>query len=249
MRMVRRVDNPQQIPRSCRAFCILLVCAVACVAADRAEPARPDGMDEALWRRLVALDAKSRKIVDLSARFTQSKHTLLLKKPIVSHGRVLVRGDRMVWHTTKPQQHSVLVTPQEVRVHYPKQKLLEIYRLQDRLADLAASPVPRLENMVRLFVIERPGTTPPQETIPSGDLRLKLTPRDEELKQHIESVVVDLDEATGAMKRFELTDSEGEKTIVTLSEIAINTDLDDEDVALKVPDGTQISRPLEGERE
>src|SRR5215208_3997972 len=87
--------------------------------AEGAPTSRPANVDPAAWQRMLAIDARAGQIADLSADFEQQKFTAMLKKPLVSSGRVYVRGSTMRWDTKNPEPNELLITDREVRIYYP----------------------------------------------------------------------------------------------------------------------------------
>ena len=89
----------------------------------------PKGVDAALWARMVAVDTKAGKIIDLTADFEQQKFTQLLKKPMISTGTVHAKGTAMLWDTRTPEPTMMRVDESEVQILYPHQNTVEIYPL------------------------------------------------------------------------------------------------------------------------
>src|SRR5438067_2441003 len=130
--------------------CALSVSSVAAPAsAPTSAPAAtaPAVANPALAARLADIDARAGKIKDFTARFEQKKFTTLLKKPLVSSGTIRVVGPVVRWDTDKPDPAVLYSDGREFRMYYPRQKSLEVYPIDRRMADLAASPLPRLTSL------------------------------------------------------------------------------------------------------
>jgi outer membrane lipoprotein-sorting protein len=229
------------------AFFSIAFFAALAVAGDPApatQPAAP-AADEKLWARMTEIDSRAGRITSLAADFEQHKYTALLRKPLVSGGKIRVKGATMRWDTDRPERSVLLVTDKEARVYYPAQSTLELYSLDQRLGELAASPLPRLAVLKERFSFTE---IPPKELDDSVDpakyLALKLTPTDPALREHVQDVRVLLDIAGAYMIRAELTDADGDRTAIHFLNVKINADVGDLD--LKVPAGTKTVRPLEG---
>ena len=208
-----------------------------------AEP--PADERAAFERRLEAVDEAMSKVTDLRAKFEQRKHTPLLKKPLVSKGTVVTKGERVRWDTAEPRESTLLVGDGKVRLFYPADKLVEEYPAGEGFKDLAGGPLPRLAVLKQRFEITP--MTPKELGVadaPSRLLALRLTPRTEELRNHVASVQVLIDEATPAAIKVVIVDPEGETTEILFSDVKPNVGVSDADVALKLPDGVRISRPL-----
>ncbi len=218
---------------------------------------RPGIADPDLRRRLEEIDARGGRIADLTAHFEQARHTPLLKKPLVSSGRVLVKGSRVRWTVEKPQPSVMVSSAKEIRIYYPQQKTVEVYDLDQRLGELAASPLPRLALLVKHFAIEAlapgapgaPGTLgaaeegePPARP---GLVRLRLLPADAGLRSHVAEVDVDLDPDLALAVGVTMIDPDGDRTIMRFSDIQLNRGLPDSALELEVPQGTTVVRPLE----
>ncbi len=225
--------------------CLLVATHLA--VAEQPAISRPAGVDEKLWKLLVEIDARGAGISDVSADFSQEKHTPLLKKPLVSSGHILIKGAASLWTTTQPEPTVMRIDNKEVRLFYPKQKVLEIYRTDKRMGSLAASPFPRLDVLKQHFTCER---IPAKELLPGADddkfVALRMKPTEAELRKHIDEVCVVLEIATGFVQRAQPIDADGDRIVLTFSNLKINTGLKDRDLEMSVPPGVAITRPLEG---
>src|SRR6185437_5870437 len=122
----------------------LFTATIACAAPPPTQPSPASPVDPALWAKMIEIDARAQHITSLSADFEQKKFTALLRKPLISGGRVRVKGATMRWDTQRPDPNVMVVTDKEFQLYYPAQKTVEIYPLDQKLAQLAASPLPRL---------------------------------------------------------------------------------------------------------
>jgi len=215
------------------------------LAAD-APTSRPANIDPAAWQRMLDIDARAGKIEDLTADFEQQKFTAMLKKPLVSAGIVAVRGSSMLWDTRKPEPSMLQIDTKEVRIYYPAQKTIELYQIQQKLGQLAASPLPRLAVLREHFSFE---------PIPAAELgekddsarkffAVRMTPIDPELREHVEAVRVLLDAERGLIIRLEMRDSDGDRTLISFSNVKTNVGLKDGDLRIAAPADVKITRPL-----
>jgi outer membrane lipoprotein-sorting protein len=227
--------------------CLTFFAAGRVVAAEKPEPAEPE--DPALGRQLEAIDARGVKIKDFTSDFRQEKFTALLKKPLVSSGIVRVSGPVIRWDTREPEAQVLYSDGKEVRMYYPSQKLLEIYAIDQRLGDLASSPLPRLKTLREHFTLQRSDGKrfhPPKDR---QVLPLRLVPREAALRQHIDEVDVLLDVTAAHILELEIVDADGDRTHVTFGGFKIDAGVTPDDLKLTVPADTTVSRPLEGKRE
>jgi outer membrane lipoprotein-sorting protein len=211
-----------------------------------AEPAsQPATADPALLSKLTQIDERAAKIQSLAADFVQQKFTALLTKPLASSGTIRIRGSTIRWDTNKPEPSVLLLDLREAKIFYPAQKTLEIYPLDRRMAELAASPLPRLAVLKKTFSFREMATADlDKDADPAKYVALSLSPTDASLRQHVQEVRVLLDVPGGYLLRAELTDGDGDRTLLAFSNVRLNAKVGD--LSLNVPTGTRISRPLEG---
>jgi outer membrane lipoprotein-sorting protein len=221
---------------------VLLICSWALAANPATQPAP---LDPALSVRLAEIDARAAKIQSIVADFRQEKFTALLSRPLVSSGTIRVRGAEMRWDTLKPDRSVLAINPTEAKVYYPDQKVMEIYTLDHRLGELAASPLPRLASLRERFSF---ALLEVSELMPGVDSKryvaLALRPLDPTLQEHVEQVRVLLDAEQGCMVKAEIVDVDGDRTSLSFLNVKLNADPGALD--FPVPAGTRITRPLEG---
>jgi outer membrane lipoprotein-sorting protein len=206
--------------------------------------------DPAFEAKLQAIDAQAAKVQDFSASFEQRKHTALLRKPLVSTGTMKVLGGTMRWDTAAPEPSVMHADGQNLRMYYPKQKLLEVYPAQGPFRDLMTSPVPRLASLRKNFTLEPMPLEEMKDD--AGDLMnspdrlaVRLKPTDAFLQKHVGQVCVLLDTRQAIMVCMVMTDPDGDRTVIRFSDAKLNAGLKAEDVALAVPAGVKVSKPLD----
>ena len=227
------------------AACLVVAVVHVAFADDGRAGTSPDPKLEAL---LKDIDRRAAVATDLSGRFTQEKHTALLRKPLVSSGRIRMKGNVVRWDTESPEPAVLRSDGREIRLYYPKQSVVEVYPIDRRLSDLAASPLPRLDALRQHFRI---GALPAERVAKEerGDanrLSLLLVPTEESLAQHVDEVRVTLDVAAAYVVRVEMDDADGDRTVIRFGEVKTNTGLKDSELDLVLPAGTKVSRPLDG---
>ena len=122
-----------------------------------------------------------------------------------------IRGSQVRWDTQKPERSVLLINEREAKIYYPDQGILEIYTLDRRLGELAASLLPRLELLGRKFSFEQiPASDMEEKADPKGFLALRLMPTDAMLSEHVRQVRVLLDVNAAHIVKAEVTDSDGE---------------------------------------
>lgn len=234
------------------AIALVLLIGTTTAALAQTQPAaaaatRPAGVDDATWQRMLQIDQKGSTITDLSADFEQQKITAMLKKPLVSSGRVFVRGSAMLWDTAKPERNVLQITSREARIYYPSQKVIEVYPIEQKLGELAASPLPRLATLEQHFSFEPLPLSEMGEKDGGVDgryLALKMTPTDPALREHVEQVRVLLDSTSGLIVRLEMRDADGDRTLLSFSNPKINAGLAEKDLEIKAPPDVKVTHPL-----
>jgi outer membrane lipoprotein-sorting protein len=115
------------------------------------------------------------------------------------------------------------------------------------MGSLAASPFPRLEVLKRHFTFERIAV---KELSPTADeakhVALRMRPTEKELQKHIDEVSVLLEIETGLVLRARTVDADGDRIVLTFSNMRANTGLADAELRMDVPAGVRVTRPLEG---
>jgi outer membrane lipoprotein-sorting protein len=215
---------------------LLTICAAA-LAQSTTQPAE---VDPALWETMTRIDARSAAIKDMVADFEQSKFTPLLKKPMISKGVVRVGPSSMLWDTSSPSPSVMRIDQNEASIYYPQEKLMEIYPVGGQLGALAASPLPQLKVLKQHFSFARDN-----EGSDTLHLALLLTPTDPMVREHVARIRVLLDMERGFMIRFEMTDPDGERTLMSFSNVRVNTGLDESQLKIRVPPDVKVVRPLE----
>jgi len=227
---------------------VLAACGFAlCQTKQLTEGDRPKNIDASLWKRMLDIDSRAGKITSLTANFEQRKYTALLKKPLISTGSIRVRGSTMRWDTLQPSKSILLIDEREVRIFYPSPApgVLEIYTVDQRMAELAASPLPRLAVLKEKFSFQPIATKELDESAdPNKFLAFSMKPSDPSLAQHIQEVRVLLDESAAYIVKAEMTDADGDRTVLRFTDVKVNVDTGDLD--LKIPAGAKVTRPLEG---
>lgn len=196
-----------------------------------------------LDRRLDEIDVRLESVKTLKARFEQRKFTPILKKPLVSSGKVAVLGERTLWETQRPNQSVMLTDSRQLRVYYPDQKVIEVYELGEDVRGFSGSPLPRIAPLRAMFEISEgrgDGKRPRDEDV----LVLELLPKGETLKKHVERVRVEIDTRVPCARRIEITDIDGERTEIEFRDVTLNAKVDEDEVVLKAPAGTREVWPL-----
>jgi len=232
-------------------FVVLILLSFICCASLRAAapasaPANPD-----FEKKLADIDTRAGKIQDFTARFEQQKFTALLRKPLLSSGTIRVVGALVRWDTEKPEPSVLYSDGKELKMYYPKQKLLEVYPIDRRMADLVASPIPRLAILKEKFSFEplplEEATKDAPDLVEKPEMvAVRLRPTDAFLKEHVREVRVLLDGRSARMLCVTTVDADGDRTVMRFRDVRENAGVKPADVQLVVPADVKVSRPLEG---
>lgn len=215
---------------------LVCLCAIALARADAVPDAIP-ATDPALVETLRQLEQKRGPIEDLTAKFTQERVTSLLRKPIHSRGIVRLKGSQMRWEVKEPSPSIVHRTEEELRIYLPEDKVVEVYPIGSKAEFAWGSNVLDTAALAAANRIERIDAE-------DGEIGLRLTLREESMREFLEHIDLVINETSGLVKRVRMVEGGGESTLVTFEDIQINTGLKDEDVALVLPEDVTVSRPL-----
>lgn len=184
---------------------------------------------------LLAADEKLAAVHSLRADFVQEKRIALLKRPLTSRGTVSMQDGKVLWRTESPRPSAMMVEGGEIRMYDSEAARVEVYRVEERFSDMAASPVPRLDVLAENFEIETAEA--------SGALVLTLSPRTDLLREQLAEATLTLDMDQGYVREIEIVDQDGDRTSIRFSEVEVNLELDPASLELDVPADTEIVMP------
>lgn len=202
------------------------------------------GIDTDLAESLATFDKRLAAIEHFRASFIQDKKTPLLRNPMRSSGILLAQGPQMRWNTTEPYA-SVMVIDQrpghnEILFYYAEDALLEIHPLNHELGRLAGFPLPSFRELAQHYSIEKDPAALTDER--GAGLGLRLVPKDEATRQHLQQLRLLVDSTTGLIWKVEITEEEGSQTLLTFQELDTKTPVTSEALELNVPIGTEVIR-------
>jgi outer membrane lipoprotein-sorting protein len=186
------------------------------------------------------INAKTLSVKSLIADFQQQKSTPMLTQPLISHGKLTILGGTMLWNTADPEPTQMHIDPEHIEIYYPDQKTLEIYNIEQKLASLAASPLPQLSVLAKYFTFEKLS-----EDLQRDEVTLKLLPIGE-IRQHINEVDVKLNEQTGLVEEMTLVDGDQDRTTISFSHVQTNLPVKKQEVEISMPSGVKVTHPLAG---
>jgi len=214
-------------------------------AADDPAPPSAQPATSPFDAQLEEIDSRIATIDRLRATFRQTKKTPLLKKPVVSSGVILVKGDRLRWDTTEPAPSTLTTDPEQIRIYYPEAGVVEEYETEGDIRLLSGTPLPRLATLRQHFTVSELNVS---EFSPQRDskryIAAELLPKEGDLSKYVKVARVLLDREVPCVSTLILTDLDGEVTEIEFSEVQVGVDITDEQISLFVPPGTLVSRPL-----
>jgi outer membrane lipoprotein-sorting protein len=204
--------------------------------------------DKALDKFLEEFVAKREKLLDYSARFTQTKTSTLFDEEETSNGRVFyLRPARILWDYRSPDAMQLLVKDRVLSIYIKELEQLEIHDFtrekQMRGLFLGFDESPKeLKELYNIALVD-PGEGEKGKCV-------KLVPKTEELQSYFTSVQLWLRPEDFAIYRILITDPEEEgQTSIRLDNIRVNRKIRESVFELQVPEGTDIIEYPHGEEE
>lgn len=208
--------HPGRRPRPFR----LVLAAAAALAL--ASPLVAAGPDPSLAQVLERFDGVQGSIRTLTADFTWTTRSELLKEPLVSRGRLyLTKPDAIRWEFTSPEQMSFVIAHDEYIGYFPARKTAErrdFKRWSERLFRYFGVGQGS-EELGRVYDI-RLG-----DSGVSGTDLLVLEPRKRRARKRIETLEIYVDRATGLPVRLVSSGADGGSREIVLHDVTVNPDL------------------------
>lgn len=180
--------------------------ALLALAASSSAPPDLEGILEALRRPETVV-----------ARFTQTKRHPAFEAPQVSTGRVfLARPDRLDFVYERPHQVELSLRKTTLRMRYPRSG-------RTQTLDLADDPKLGLVfDTLRFFVDADPARLEARYDVQIEGGALLLVPKDPGLKRMLSRVRAVPDASRGILRRVELVQSDGSRTVIEFSDVRID---------------------------
>lgn len=209
-----------------RYFPAFVLSAALLAAVARAEPAPAEkpapAADPAEIGSLDALLARFGRIAGMRARYQEEKRIALLKRPLVSEGRIeFARPGLLLRKTEKPEASAVLLDRDNLRMADAS---------GTRTIALQESPLVR--NFVQTFVHVLSGDRAALDKLyqmsfaklAGGAWRLQLVPRGADLSRIVKRATL---EGTGAtVSQMTLEEENGDSTVLRFSDVDLNVHYD-----------------------
>jgi outer membrane lipoprotein carrier protein len=194
---------------------VALVCALAVVSA-------PASTEASLEQVLSRFDGVQGSIRTLSAEFTWTTRSELLKEPLVSRGRLyLTKPDAIRWEFTSPEEMSFVIAHDEYIGYFPARKTAErrdFKRWSEKLFRYFGVGQGS-DELSQVYDI-RLGDSGSADT----DL-LVLEPRKRRARKRIETLEIYVDRASGLPVRLVSSGTDGGSREILLHDVRVNPDL------------------------
>lgn len=160
------------------------------------------------------LKAKQADIKTVSARFIQEKHTKLLTKPIRSSGRFFYKQPDMIrWEYSGSVNMQVIYNGKELWLYYPELKQA------DRL-----NGMPQYSSLMRFDVSSLARDYIITEKKEKNVSLLTFVPK---IKGPVRQIEMEFIGQVSFPRMIKLLDSNGEATVITFSDVQLNTVIQD----------------------
>jgi len=187
----------------------------------------PTAPAEALARQV---EARTRKVSDLTARFVQTYRSGALGREVVESGVLSVKPpSRMRWDYRDPDKKTFVSDGKTSYFYVPADRQV-IRRDQADARDLPAQLLSGHADIVGTFEVAL-------EAAPEGFQRLRLVPRKPE--PEIERLYVDVDAAL-RIRGILVIDAQGNRSQFVFDDIRENVGLDDKLFRFEVPRGVEV---------
>jgi outer membrane lipoprotein-sorting protein len=221
---------------SCRAMG--RVAALVLVALLAAAPSVARELDELLVR----FDEVQSSIRTLSAEFTETTQSMLLKDEIVAKGKVyLTKPSAVRWEYSTPEEMRFVIADDTYTGYFPQRKQAEqrdIQRWGEQLFRFLGIGQTS-EELARFYNIQIVEDGPGAE---AGRLLLVLDPRKRRVRKRMESVRFWIDEQTLLPARIEYSTNSGSKRAVEFDRIDVNPELSASIYQVELPPDVEVTK-------
>ena len=166
----------------------------------------------------------AREIKTLKADFTQVKELSFMKDQVTSEGKMLYKpNDKIRWEYTRPYAYVFAMDGDNVRMTSGGKTNKIPVKGSKLFTEISRVMIGGVSG-ARL--IDSPDFTT-QFMVGKSDCKIMLTPRKKEVKDLFSSIQLYVDRSDSRIRRVELIEKSGDKTIITLKNIQLNTPVDD----------------------
>jgi len=207
-------------------------------------PAAVPSLDEVL----AAMDKAAASFSDMSAKLTRVDYTAVIndttkESGVVRMKRVGSREIRMRIDFGEPDPRTVIFEKATIQIYYPKIQTVQVYNLgkQRSLVDqfLLLGFGSSGTELARNYSLKVTGE---EQIAGEAATRLELVPKAASVREYIEKAELWIS-AGGYPLRQRFDRPSGDYTLITYSDVQINTKMPDEALKLKLPKGVKIEYP------
>lgn len=200
---------------TCQRPALIAACLLASLALAR--DSAPDLFDE-IYARGKPLESSLRT---LTARFTETSHSPLLVRPLVTSGSVsVIRPSRIAMHYTAPERRSVIIDGGRVHVVWPSQGLDQV------------TPIGAMEKRIQQYFV---GQTPAQlrshftidaHAEPRGWF-VSMTPKRKQIREGLTTLELWIDETSVMLTSMRMVFPGGNTKRLDFSDVRVNPAIDE----------------------
>ncbi len=166
----------------------------------------------------------AREIKTLKADFTQVKELSFMKDQVTSEGKMLYKpNDKIRWEYTRPYAYVFAMDGDNVRMTSGGKTNKIPVKGSKLFTEISRVMIGGVSGA---GLIDSPHFTT-QFRVGKSDCKIMLTPRKKEVKDLFSSIQLYVDRSDSRIRRVELIEKSGDKTIITLKNIQLNTPVDD----------------------
>ena len=186
------------------------------------------------------LQERQREVTGVRASVVQRKRHPLLAAEAVSQGSLLYqRPNRVRWEVSQPERIVIVMDGDTILTYHPDRKEAE---RRDLRGDFGArSAVDFLASGMSLAVAELEKRFQVDLYRKDGQLVLMLTPRSRWLAHAIASVAISQHEGDAIPRQIVVVGQKGDRTEITLTEVAINPRFPEDAFTLRLGPGVRVT--------
>jgi outer membrane lipoprotein-sorting protein len=228
------------------ALVLGLSCLRVAAGTDDKEPERVGGAEDAALRETLAgFDRVQATIRALSAEFTETTTSQLLKEPIQAKGRFyLTKPSSVLWEYAEPEVMRFAIANDEYVGYFPQRKRAEksdVHRWSERIFRIFGLGQTSAELGKFYFIRSAdPGPNDP------GTRLLVLEPRKRRVRKHVEQVRLWVSATTYLPAKIELSGKDGYVRVIQFHALEVNPDLAAGLYDIEIPAGVTVTNGTSG---
>lgn len=204
-----------------RTFIILFMAAVAAFAAT-AQTAMPQSQAKELAERI---NTVASSISTMQCGFEQVKELSILKDKMVSEGTMCYRSpNQLRWEYTSPYAYRFILDGDKVTMDNGRTSNTVDIRSSRMFQEIARI---MMGSVTGRCIGEGSDFKAAYYTSPDGGWIVRLTPVKKQLKHMFKDVALHISATTSMVSEIEMTENNGDRTVIRFKDIKINKPLDD----------------------